>query len=286
MREGVWEADRGDCGAWGIPLPGATAHHAPGYGEPDGRCPLCNNSEYWELDKRLLSGVTVKEFCADTGFSVSVVEEHVAVHMLPMYSAALGMVIAIPPLADVALSERLIPVSRALKRAPKILAKRRKELDTDNLDDREGSVSDTAPVAITREYALSGLPGTQERPLRPWPDDRQIQETSDRAVSAINFYDEMMDIRRCAIRVYNEVMESGQLKYYPTAIAAVRERRGIVETLGKMSLIAKQLSESTENEKKLSPALQAVVDSIRKVTPETVESVSEVDVSQDTDVDL
>jgi hypothetical protein len=97
-------------------------------------------------------------------------------------------------------------------------------------------------------------------PLVPWDDARQSAETHMRELAAINFYDEMMDIRRCAIDVYNEVMASKDLKFYPTAIAAVRERRGIVETLGKMSLIAKQLNEVTDTGKKLSPALQEMVD--------------------------
>ena len=115
------------------------------------------------------------------------------------------------------------------------------------------------------------------RSLVPFTRGQVAGETERRAIDAINFYDEMMGIRARAITIYDRIMDpedkildDGRLvkvmpdpKYYRTALAAVSEMRGVVETLGKMSLIAKRLNEGTDGPRRLSPDLQSIIDQIR-----------------------
>ena len=113
-----------------------------------------------------------------------------------------------------------------------------------------------------------------------------------RQVEAINFYDEMMAIRGKAIDIYDRIMGEkqpdgtyegglvdprvvekqvgdetvqtivgGDPKLMSIAVAAVREMSGVVDTLCKMSLIAKKLGEDGPDEE-LDPAIKSIVDSI------------------------
>lgn len=127
-----------------------------------------------------------------------------------------------------------------------------------------------------------------------------------RQVEAINFYDEMMAIRGKAIDIYDRIMGEkrpdgtyegglvdprvvevpkgdgstvqtivgGDPKLMSIAVAAVREMSGVVDTLCKMSLIAKKLGEDGPDEE-LDPAIKSIVDSIgaRKALAVPVETV-------------
>ena len=112
-----------------------------------------------------------------------------------------------------------------------------------------------------------------------------------RQAEAINFYDEMMAIRGRAIDVYDRIMGEkqpdgtyegglvdprvvemddgarvvvgGNPKLMSIAVAAVREMSGVVDTLCKMSLIAKRLGDDGPEEE-LDPAIKSIVDSIGK----------------------
>jgi len=97
---------------------------------------------------------------------------------------------------------------------------------------------------------------------RPWGYARMNKELSKRAENTVNFLDEMMNIRKMSYRIYNEIMDEGDPKLYGTAISAVREIRGVMETLGKMSLIAKKLGDDNAGVKRLSEPMQ---DMIRKM---------------------
>lgn len=142
---------------------------------------------------------------------------------------------------------------------------------------------------IGRDYAMDGRVG--KRPLAPWTKTRSVAEMALRQAEAINFYDEMMAIRGRAIDVYDRIMGEkqpdgtyegglvdhqvvslpdgktavveGNPKLMSIAVAAVREMSGVVDTLCKMSLIAKRLGDDGPEEE-LDPAIKSIVDSIGK----------------------
>ena len=158
---------------------------------------------------------------------------------------------------------------------------------------------------IGRDYAMDG--GRGLRPLVPWTRTRSVAEMAIRQVEAINFYDEMMAIRGRAIDVYDRIMGEkqpdgtyegglvdprvvevrkdngetvetvvgGDPKLMSIAVAAVREMSGVVDTLCKMSLIAKKIGEDGPGEE-LDPAIKSIVDSIgaRKAITVDVEAVA------------
>lgn len=158
---------------------------------------------------------------------------------------------------------------------------------------------------IGRDYAMDG--GRGLRPLAPWTRTRSVAEMAIRQVEAINFYDEMMAIRGRAIDVYDRIMGEkrpdgtyegglvdprvvevrkdngdtvetvvgGDPKLMSIAVAAVREMSGVVDTLCKMSLIAKKIGEDGPGEE-LDPAIKSIVDSIgaRKAITVDVEAVA------------
>lgn len=80
----------------------------------------------------------------------------------------------------------------------------------------------------------------------------------DRTKDIVNLMDELLLVRDMSLRVYNEIMDSGELKYYNTAMLAVKEIRGVAETMGKFSLIAKQLEREGEVERLPGPILEMI----------------------------
>jgi len=224
----------------------------------------------------IIDDLPLSEVAKKIGFSEKVVERHAALHVWPVYMEAFKEVCGAKFMGDIpeggedALGQ--LSARALIPRIPALLEKRVAELYRHKLRSREGGISEL-PRGSLGSYALDGQDAS--RPLAAWDDTRIKGELMKKGEEALNFYDEMLDIRKCAIRIYDEVMEAGKLKYYPTAVAAIRERRGIVETLGKMSLIAKQLSDETEGKKKLSPGMKSVVDSIFKLLPEDEEAEDE-----------
>jgi len=113
-------------------------------------------------------------------------------------------------------------------------------------------------------------------------------ELRDRAQNNINFMDEMMRVRKMSYHVYKEVITRGQVKDYGIAMTAVREIRGVVETLGKFSLIAKQLGDDEGKMKRLSPQMQDMIAKLGigqieqdEETAEMVKNVTEVGENSD-----
>ena len=86
-----------------------------------------------------------------------------------------------------------------------------------------------------------------------------MQEIEKRKDDSLNFLDKMKEYMRKTDDVYDAVMEEGDIKNYGIAIAAVREGRGILESIGKMGLIAKKLGEDTGGLRRMSPEMQAMM---------------------------
>lgn len=98
-------------------------------------------------------------------------------------------------------------------------------------------------------------------------DDRDFPSggTRERAHDIVNLMDELLLVRDMSLRVYNEILDSGDIRYYGTAMMAVKEIRSVAETMGKFSLIAKQLEREGEVERLPGP----IIDLIKEVAHTT-----------------
>ena len=216
-----------------------------------GMCPLCNNARHKEIDALAASG----GFAAlrKMGFTKSEIDRHLGAHIGLVYAAVgRGMV------GTGESGQRVYGLGRIVE---------------DPMMPDTVAVDPSASYPLPRKYAFDG--GKQVLPLRPWNHIRGAAELKERAVEAINFYDEMMEIRGMARRVYSEIMDPDpvanpdgtysepkkNMEYFSVAVSAIKEMSRVVDTLGKMSLIAKRLGEGGP-EKQLDPGLQSIVDSI------------------------
>lgn len=280
-----------------------------------GMCPLCNNARHRELDATLMRGDVRALY--GMGFTRREVARHLVHHVGQAYKTALlPLLEASGEFEDGYLEEKFPEVIRVLK-GMEARNGRRERVRSEGgyvvLDDgilpggmgvgmqcgSEPGAGGPGPVSvhdellddprIGREYAMDG--GRGIRPLRPWTQTRSVAEMALRQVEAINFYDEMMDIRARAVDIYDRIMGEkqadgswegglvdprvvdlengtntvvgGDPKLMSIAVASIREMTGVVDTLCKMSLIAKKLGDDGPGEE-LDPAIKSIVDSIGK----------------------
>ena len=100
-------------------------------------------------------------------------------------------------------------------------------------------------------------------PLRRWTEARMEKEVEKVTRSTVTFLDEMLNVRDMAHRIYREIMDNGDMKYYATAVSAIHEVRGVMESLAKLSLIAQRMEDGGANTvRKLSPAMRDMVRSM------------------------
>jgi len=251
-----------------------------------GMCPLCNNNQWREIDQSLLSGITCPEIRERFGafFTDDEIAIHAADHLMPVSTAVL---------------ENFFPES---------LRCEAEEFDSSALDMsriylREGLRApdvdeESSPVAGSTGQDSSNLAPAHDQvyaiengvlyPMKIWSPKRMESELRDRAQNNINFMDEMMRVRKMSYHVYKEVITRGQVKDYGIAMTAVREIRGVVETLGKFSLIAKQLGDDEGKMKRLSPQMQDMIAKLGigqieqdEETAEMVKNVTEVGENSD-----
>lgn len=217
-------------------------------------CPYCNNSRTSEITYDVLAGMTIEKlhekYSIKESFSRSEMLFHIAAHILPIYEPIAMERVVIPlesEYAKVLLSgtktkQRALAVSataETVSRAPTIgvsLKKRR---------------------AVDDYYYING--DVRAVKFKRWTRGRMLQEIEKRKDDSLNFLDKMKEYMRKTDDVYDAVMEEGDIKNYGIAIAAVREGRGILESIGKMGLIAKKLGEDTGGLRRMSPEMQAMM---------------------------
>lgn len=211
-----------------------------------GICPICNNSRRRYIEKMYLKGMSIGAIGSASGASLAEVKTHFRLHFAGIHSA---VAVAVSGITDVQVSE----LKNDFAKYQKGPAETGEQSEITQMPDNPGL------AAVPRmQYAMDG--GVQISPLRPWTKARARHELEVKLAEAINFYDEMLECRNKSRKVYDEIMENGELKYYSIAIAAIREQRGVVETLGKMSLIAKSLSDGQPIKgKNLSPELRELM---------------------------
>jgi hypothetical protein len=265
-----YRAAWGDSSSWAIPLPSsdlaANSYSAPRPGEPDGMCPLCNNARRAKYDAMIVGGVPFNQLSMRLAWREELIRHHAQAHVWPVYAVVFDAAFAPYFLPEGDIDALRLSIPRTVPSAAVLYSLVRETRERyRGLKVQYEEEASSLPSGDMKGFVLDGMevadPG-KPRSLAPWDNANQAMQTSLRHKEALNFYDEMLDIREDAKRVYDEIMDSGELKYYSTAVSAVRERRGVVETLCKMSLIARQLSDGDGKARKLSPALQGIVDTL------------------------
>lgn len=227
-----------------------------------GTCPVCNNSDCKMIDRMLVSGKHIKDVARISKISVMELQHHLKYHAAPIYYEAANQLRLLCE-ARLEGNERFHGLSNKYL---KELAELTPEYDKQRMEGGAGTpTGDIADPPVKQDYAI--VDGVQKKRLRPWTKRRAEMEIITKAGDALNYYDEMMDIREKVSRVYDRIVNKDNPKEddperYSVAIAATRELRGIVTDLAKMSLIAQKLGDGREGEKKLSGPLAALVDSI------------------------
>jgi hypothetical protein len=169
--------------------------------------------------------------------------------------------------------ERIYDDPRAKRQNWNVMARAGEYIDTDDVSDDdndipllEAPVRDTVPVR--RAYSEYDTGEGHQRPLRRWTEERMEREIEKTTRETVTFLDEMLNVRDMAHRVYREIMDNGDLKYYATAVSAIHEVRGVMESLAKLSLIAQRIDDGNERSiRKLSPAMRDMIRSMGITEP-------------------
>lgn len=223
----------------------------------DDRCPLCNNTRRHEIDRELLSGATSHSILTSY-FRFGVTEQDVARHMqrhlLPLVGGLLhaGLAEVLPSLPEPGEWDEVSqPQSVEVKTDGELLRKENR---------RPSQLVPRALMGVTpaepNQYAWDG--GKRTSYIR-WTRGRMVNEIEERAGDTMNYLDEMVSLRSMAKKIYDEVMEAGEIKNYGIAVSAIKEMRGVMDSIGRMGLIAKKLGESSSGIKRLSPEMQGMM---------------------------
>lgn len=285
--------DVDDISPYRYPLDGKHYETDPVSG-PRGTCPLCNNASAKELNEYYIHNLHRKKAWGKYHFDPAMVIDHLVNHVGLIYGAAL----------DEKLAEGSDKAALALKVARTArrmgLCHRRNDRADEDLEMQAIEVS---PSVFPCQTALDPAPEVRGRPvgerakqwyaydgktelgaLRPWEDERVETEVTKRANDAIVFYDEMLSVRRMALNIHNEIMDSeppeGQAKNYAAAIAAVREVKGVAMDMAKLALIATKFGDEKDRARQLSPSMMAMLNDIgvfSKPTDVAGESVEVLD---------
>ena len=217
-------------------------------------CPYCNNSRTSEITHDVLAGMSIEKLHGKYSIEETIPRSemlfHIANHILPIYEPIAMERVAIPLESEYA----QILLSRT-KARQKVLADstatltpvRAPTIDVDLKKRR----------AVGDYYYING--DVRATKFNRWTRGRMLQEIEKRKDDSLNFLDKMKEYMRKTDDVYDAVMEEGDIKNYGIAIAAVREGRGILESIGKMGLIAKKLGEDTGGLRRMSPEMQAMM---------------------------
>ena len=217
-------------------------------------CPYCNNSRTSEITYDVLAGMTIdklhEKYSIKEAFSRSEMLFHIANHILPIYEPIAMERVAIPlesEYAQVLLSGTKTRQKALVEKTALEPGSRGTSIDADLRKRR----------AVDDYYYVNGE--VRAVKFKRWTRGRMLQEIDKRKEDSLNFLDKMKEYMRKTDEVYDAVMEEGDIRNYGIAIAAVREGRGILESIGKMGLIAKKLGEDTGGIRRMSPEMQAMM---------------------------
>lgn len=267
-----------DISPYLYPLDGDRYDPDPIYG-PRGTCPICNNERAAEIEKYFIEHFESRKNWGrhrGYGFDPRLVLEHLVNHVGLIYSSALeSCELKRLDGKDWTLEKRVGMVIRSME-----VYKRKRVRQDRELDDAAvfPSQSPSQDVEVDPQPGVSGRPeggrakewyaysgGDQIGALRPWGDRRVSKEIEKKSREAIVFYDEMLDVRARARRIYDEIMDDtpdGEVKNYAAAVAATREIKGVAMDMAKLALIATKYGDEKDKVRQISPSMKSMLDEI------------------------
>ena len=296
------------CSPFDLPLNGQVYNPLEHSG-PSGLCPICNNTRHAEYDYIIISNISRPQNWKDkVPFPRSIIERHLALHILPIYTRVGESVVSIIPgksAASDTSNENMLRMMRGVIRDA-IAAKRNSIEDDEFLKEDRIRVGAADEVAGTRldftsspgiiKPSLRGAPAGSRAgswyayngekcvgSMRLWGDKRMEHEIEKRTTEAIIFYDEMIESRAMAHRIYDEIMNSDiealneelelrakpgtKPKYvernYGAAIQAVKLKKDIATDMARLALIAQKYGDEQAKEgRAVSPAVRAILDDL------------------------
>jgi hypothetical protein len=292
VESGSVEFQVADLSPYVLPLDGKFYDVDPLSG-PRGTCPLCNNVQARGLDAWYMRRLGGRGKWREKGFPEAMVLDHLVNHVGMVYAGVLDGMEEFRKLdKGKKLDLRGLPELEALvRRVSSALTgeehRRSRHAGMDHDADTQVIFSppplaripggghvlpDPAPAVVGRPagarakkwYAWDGQECIGQ--MRPWEEGRVKDEICSRAGDAIVFYDEMLDVRHRARRVYDEIMDSdpgeGMARNYSAAVAAVREIKGVAMDMAKLALIATKYGDEGDRVRQISPSMKAMLDDI------------------------
>lgn len=220
-------------------------------------CPYCNNSRTSEITHDVLAGDAVsklhEKYSADGMIPYKAMTFHIANHILPIYEPIAKERLEIPLESEYA--QRTLNGFGMPQKVKMIL--NNAAMNTLDVKQPVMDIEKRRKKRADLEYYITDDVAATR--FKRWTRGRMLQEIEKRREDSLNFLDKMKEYMRKTDDVYDAVMEEGDIKNYGIAIAAVREGRGILESIGKMGLIAKKLGEDTGGLRRMSPEMQAMM---------------------------
>jgi hypothetical protein len=283
-------------------------------GQVDGTCPLCNNESHAAIDSYIMShlGDFVSRLEAVLpapwqNISPRAIRRHASLHIGALYA----LICAGRTQRDsfgtgeyldetvAGFFDNLVLFSReGERRIQENRIKERYDYSTNDPVPEEndetlallgGIEGSTVPIHRGKWYAMEG--GRVTGPLRKWSKERILEEMALRQRDALNFFDEMLDIRQLSMDIYDEAMEphevirkdgsSYKTKDLPVALSALKERRSVAETMAKVGLIAAKLGSADGKTAKLSPELSSMLEDLKIISRDQVASFREANEGAD-----
>lgn len=283
-----------DLSPYKFPLDGDTYDPDPIYG-PRGTCPLCNNERSAEVDAYFIEHFHSRTHWgvhAGYRFNPRLVLEHLVNHVGLIYASALesSELKSGGANGEWPLEKRIGMVIRSMEVYKRRRARQDRDLGDMAIFEPHHPRQDVEPGPSVygrpdghggrakEWYAYSG--GQEIGALRPWGDRRVAQEIQKKSREAIVFYDEMLDVRERARRVYDEIMDTdidalneekqrqsnGKAAYvernYSAAIAAAREIKGVAMDMAKLALIATKYGDEKDKVRQISPSMKSMLDDL------------------------
>jgi hypothetical protein len=266
----VMSFERIDVSPYAYPLDNQEYVPLPPVG-PSGMCPICNNSLARKMDRFYLRHWNDRKAWTDRtrggyDFPYDTVLDHLVFHVGIVYGSVIP-----DAFRDVQASVSGVDwkVYRRMHSGPFYEGKQESRMARECMTvpskpvvDQPSATPRTTQVA-PQDRSWYAYKGNKEiGTLRVWGDKRVRTEIEARRNDAVVFYDEMLDVRRMARRVYDEVMDGDTEgpRNYSAAIAAVREIKGVAMDLMKVALIATKIGDEKDRVRQISPGLRSMLD--------------------------
>ena len=291
-----------ECSPYAYPLDGQRYQDPKGMG-PTGMCPLCNNAKHREIDEFFLRNLDNPRAWGAYSFTKKQILNHMIRHIGLIYAEACGVTESLknsevaPRLRQALSSPGRSDLTRTIRVNVKNQLATLRADEAKSSIEKEETVADTIWLDLPPDAVYDGhiSPSIEGRPahakakdwyafdgseqqgaLRLWGDKRMNTEIEKRSEDALVLYDEMLDVRRMARRIYSDIMDNegpepektakGNVKYkernYGAAISAVRLIKDTAMDLAKLALVTMKYGDESGKVRRLTPGMQSMLDDI------------------------